>query len=81
MSKKITNRIDSEKELAEFIHKLMMVGIEIPSNVTLEIESNILEKVMMNNFFNAYGIDIDNIESVKLTRFTYMGEKITFKSE
>ena len=76
----ITNRIDSEKELAEFIHKLMMVGIEIPSNVTLEIESNTLEKVMMNNFFNAHGIDIDNIESVKLTRFTYMGKKITFKS-
>ena len=79
MSKKVTNRIDSEAELAKFLHKLMMANIEIPINVTLEIESNTLEKVLTNSFLNAYGVNIDNIESVSIKRLTYMGEKITFK--
>lgn len=76
----ITNRIDSEKELAEFIHKLMMAGIEIPSNVTLEIESPTLENEIKNNFFNAHGIDTSGVERVEIQRVTYMGQKITFKS-
>lgn len=76
----ITNRIDSEEELAKFIHKLMMANIDIPSNVTLEIESNTLENVIKNNFFNAHGIDTSGVERVEIKRLTYMGQKITFKS-
>ena len=40
---KTTSRVDSEDELSMFLHKLQMANIEIPSNVTLEIDSHIFE--------------------------------------
>lgn len=69
----ITNRIDSEKELAEFIHKLMMADIEIPSNVSLEIDSIDLKYEMQNTTSKW-------IPKFELKKFEYMGQKITFKS-
>lgn len=78
---KTTSRIDSEAELAKFIHKLMMADIKIPSNVTLEIDSPTLKSVLKNNFFKTHRLDTSNIEDVNITRCTYMGEKISFKSE
>lgn len=74
-----TNRIDSEFELMKFIQKLMMANIDIPSNVSLEIDSNTLKSEITNEFFKAHGIDTPNVDSVDVTRFTYMGQKITFK--
>lgn len=75
-----TNRIDSEYELEKFFHKLIIANIDIPSNVTLEIESPTLENEIKNNFFNAHGIDTSGVERVEIQRVTYMGKKITFKS-
>jgi len=71
---KTTSRIDSETELVKFIHKLRMADIEIPSNVTLEIDSPILKS------------DIENttakwIPQFEVKRIIYMGQNITFKSE
>ena len=40
---KTTSRIDSEDELSMFLHQLAIANIEIPSNVTLEIDSPIFK--------------------------------------
>lgn len=71
---KTTSRIDSEAELAKFIHKLMMADIEIPSNVSLEIDSIDLKYEMQNTTAKW-------IPKFEVKSFTYMGQKITFKSE
>jgi len=72
---KTTNRIDSELELYKFINKLHMACIEIPSNVTLEIDSHIFQSE-----FNllAQTWMPDTVFPIK--RFKYRGEKITFKN-
>lgn len=75
-----TNRIDSEFELMRFIQKLMMADIDIPSNVSLEIDSNTLKSEITNNFFKVHRIDTSNVDNVDVTRFTYIGQKVTFKS-
>ena len=71
-----TKRIDSELELYNFIIQLQIAGIEIPSNVTLEIDSYLFEDDIKEK---AQTWIPENIEPIK--RFKYMGEKITFKSE
>ena len=71
---KTTSRIDSEVELSIFLHQLAMANIEIPSNVTLEIDSPILK----SEFSKLAQTWIPGeIEPMK--RFKYKGEKITFK--
>lgn len=71
---KTTSRIDSETELAKFLHKLMMADIEIPSNITLEIDSPILKREIEKT-------SRQWLPEFELKKITYMGEKITFKSE
>jgi hypothetical protein len=74
-------RIDSQTELVRFIDRLVVAGIEIPKNVTLEIESIHLQKELTEAFLQMHSIDSSNVESVTLKRFEFMGEKISFKSE
>lgn len=69
-----TSRIDSETELSKFLHKLMMADIEIPSNVTLEIDSPILKSEIENTTAKW-------LPEFEVKRIIYMGKKITFKSE
>jgi hypothetical protein len=71
-----TDRIDSELELLNFIHKLRSANIEIPFNLTLEIDSPIL-KSEFNKLAQTWMPG--EIEPMKLIK--YKGEKITFKSE
>ena len=74
-------RIDSQTELVRFIDRLVVAGIEIPKNVTLEIESIHLQKELTEAFLQMHSIDSSNVESVTLKRFEFMVEKISFKSE
>lgn len=69
-----TDRIDSERELIEFIQKLKMANIEIPENVTLEIDSEYLQDYFIRRL-NAWTLPF----SKKIDRFKYMGEKMMFK--
>jgi len=71
-----TNRIDSELELQYFLHKLKSAYIEIPSNVTLEIDSPIFKSE-----FNKLAQTWIPGETEPIKRFKYQGEKLTFKSE
>jgi hypothetical protein len=73
---KTTNRIDSELELQHFLHKLRSAYIEIPSNVTLEIDSPIL-KSEFNKLAQTW--ISGKIEPIK--RFKYQGENIKFKKK
>jgi hypothetical protein len=71
---KTTKRIDSELELYNFINDLQIAGIEIPNNVTLEINSPILEselKKIAQTWIPG--------EIFPMKRFKYRGEKISFK--
>lgn len=74
-------RIDSQTELVRFIDRLAVAGIEIPRNLTLEIESSHLQEELTEIFLQMHSIDASNVESVTLKRFEFMGEKIAFKSE
>lgn len=71
-----TSRIDSEDELQIFLLKLQMASIEIPYNVTLEINSPIFESE-----FNKLAQTWLPSEIKPVKRFKYQGEKITFRSE
>jgi hypothetical protein len=73
---KTTNRIDSELELQHFLHKLRSAYIEIPSNVTLEIDSPIL-KSEFNKLVQTW--ITGEIKPIK--RFKYQGENIKFKKK
>jgi hypothetical protein len=73
---KTTNRIDSELELQHFLHKLRLAYIEIPSNVTLEIDSPIF-KSEFNKLAQTW--IPGEIEPIK--RFKYQGENIKFKKK
>ena len=75
-NKMTTKRIDSELELHNFITQLQITGIEIPNNVTLEIDSPIFE----SEFKKLAQIWIPG-QILPMKRFKYRGEKITFKSE
>ena len=74
-------RIDSQTELIRFIDRLTVAGIEIPRNLTLEIESSHLQEELTEAFLQIHSIDASSVESVALKRFEFMGEKIAFKSE
>lgn len=70
-------RIDSQRELIEFIHALKEHNIEIPENVTLEIDSKFLKEeleLMVNSF---WGFKIVS----GLHRFKYMDQEVVFKHE
>ena len=74
---KTTSRIDSGHELSIFLYKLMAANIEMPSNITLEIDSPSFESEineMVQNFLLGE-------KSISMKRFEYMGNKVTFKSE
>jgi hypothetical protein len=74
---KTTKRIDSGHELSIFLYELMAANIEIPSNITLEIDSPSFESEineMAQNF-------ISEEKSIPMKRFEYMGNKVVFKSE
>ena len=73
---KTTKRIDSELELHNFITELQIAGIEIPSNVTLEIDSSIFESE-----FKKLAQTWIPEKILPMKKFKYRGEKITFKSE
>ena len=68
------NRIDSEYELDVFLYQLRVANIEIPSNMTLEIDSPIL-KSEFNKLPQTWMPG--ELEPMKLIK--YKGEKITFK--
>ncbi len=73
---KTTSRIDSERELREFLFKLQAANIEIPLNVTLEIDSPIFEsefKKLPQTWLPG------EIEPIKW--FKYQGQRVTFKSK
>lgn len=70
-----TDRIDSERELIEFIQKLKMANIEIPENVTLEIDSEHLQDCFNDLWSNTLIFTLNG----KIDRFKYMGEKMMFK--
>ena len=80
---KTTKRIDSELELHNFITELQIAGIEIPSNVTLEIDSSIFESEFKKLAQTWIPEEILPMKKFKLPmkKFKYRGEKITFKSE
>ena len=73
---KTTDRIDSELGLLNFIHKLRSANIEIPSNVTLEIDSPIFKSE-----FNKLAQTWFPGKREPLTRCKFKGQRITFKSE
>jgi hypothetical protein len=68
-----TNRIDSEYELSQFLDRLQMANIEIPSNVTLEIDSPIFESELKKIAQTWIPGEIEPTKPIK-----YRGEKITF---
>ena len=74
---KTTKRIDSGHELSIFLYELMAANIEIPSNITLEIDSPLFESEM-NEI--AQNLSPEG-ESISMKRFEYMGNKVTFKTE
>lgn len=71
-----TSRIDSERELQEFLFKLQIADIEIPSNVTLEIDSPIFKSSAVNFLKSWLPGDIASVD-----RFKYRGQNIMFKSK
>jgi hypothetical protein len=73
---KTTSRIDSEYELNVFLLKLQMANIEIPSNITLEIDSPIFESEL-----NKLAQTWIPGEIKPVNRFKYKGEKIVFKTK
>ena len=73
---KTTDRIDSELELQYFLHKLRSAYIEIPSNVTLEIDSPIFKSE-----FNKLAQTWIPGEIKAIKRFKYQGENIKFKKK
>lgn len=70
-------RIDSQFELIKFIQDLRNNNINIPENVTLEIDSKYLKNEIILEANNLWNIPLD----VNVKRFNYMGEKITFKTQ
>jgi hypothetical protein len=73
---KTTKRIDSEDELSIFLHQLAMANIEIPSNVTLEIDSP-----HFKSEFNKLAQTWLPGEREPLTWCKFKGQRIAFKSE
>lgn len=74
-----TDRIDSERELIEFIENLKMANIKIPENVTLEIDSYDLQNCINYSYMWEYTLPFTSNRNVD--RFKYMGEKIMFKKK
>lgn len=72
-----TKRIDTAQELVKFLIDLEKNHIDIPINVTLEIDSDNLKREMM--FF----INMVNYLplSVNFDNFKYMGQKIIIKNK
>ena len=68
------SRIDSQIELIKFLTKLSENEIELPDNLTLEIESSILQKSLIKSL----SLVAPNVE-VESLRGRFCGEKITFK--
>ena len=73
---KTTKRIDSEDELSIFLHQLAEANIEIPSNITLEIDSPIFKSE-----FNKLAQTWFPGEREPLTWCKFKGQRIAFKSE
>ena len=76
MAIKTTKRIDSEFELSEFLLKLQVANIEIPSNVTLEIDSPIFKSEFNKLAQTWFPGEIEPLQWCK-----FKGQRITFKSE
>lgn len=77
-----TKRIDSQTELAKFLYEIELAGIEIPSNVSIEIDSPTLEKDIVGSFLCAMELSgAPFAERIGLKNFIYMGKRITFKHE
>jgi hypothetical protein len=72
-----TKRIDSQIELIDFIHLLQKNFIEIPQNVTLQIDSKYLEADIFNSLQEIYNLSIPE----KLNDFTFMGQKVSLKQQ
>ena len=67
-------RIDSTNELTMFVDKLRMSGVELPQNLTLEIDSNLLKDELVKEINMTKDKQIFDVN-----RFQYYGIKITFK--
>ena len=72
-----TKRIDTAQELEKFLIDLEKNYIDIPINVTLEIDSDNLKREMrfFRNMVNYLPL------SVNSDNFKYMGQKITIKNK
>ena len=68
-------RVDSTNELTMFIDELRSCGVEIPQNVTLEIDSDVLKKELSREVNGAANTSID------VSRGEMYGTKITFKQK
>jgi hypothetical protein len=73
---KTTKRIDSEDELSIFLHQLAAANIEIPSNITLEIDSPIFKSDLNKLAQTWFPGEIEPLQWCK-----YKGQRIAFKSE
>lgn len=72
-----TKRIDNTRELERFLIDLQQNYIDIPINVTLEIDSDNLKREMM--FFRNTWSYVPL--SKNFDEFKYMGQKITIKNK
>lgn len=73
---KTTKRIDSELELSIFLHQLAAANIEIPSNMTLEIDSPIFKSDLNKLAQTWFPGEREPLQWCK-----YKGQRIAFKSE
>lgn len=69
-------RIDSEDELMKFFHELEKSNIEIPYNLTFEIESKHLKVSLLSNI----GVPKEQAANVPMLKGEYMGRKIHVNS-
>ena len=69
-------RIDSPNELHLFLDKLRMNGIELPQNLTLEIDSHILKDELDREINETKD---ERVKYFDVSRFQYYGIQISFK--
>jgi len=67
-------RIDSTNELTMFVDKLRMSGVELPQNLTLEIDSNLLKDELDREINMTKDKQIFDVN-----RFQYYGISLSFK--
>ncbi len=72
----MVTRIDSENELVRFLYLLKESNVELPENLTLQINSEHLEKDILHSMLN-----IDCKVDLNFYKFEYMGVKCSIKKQ